>query len=339
MNVIELQNKLILEPELIETVLTKLGHVNIRDRGAYYQTSNLDGDNSTAISIVKENLVYSNFTRGEKGNLFSLVMREKSCDFPRALEYVSHWIGFKKSHIAIHKPFNGFYEKLIRSDTQPESTMKTYSESDLPPKNNLSAKWVKDGVSLQVQEKYGIRYDHITNGIIIPAHNYEGKLVGAKWRNNDKCALDERWGMYIPYSKSNIVWGYNEHYKSIQSKSVAVVVEAEKSVLQSESFGFNLCLAIGGHDLSSTQVKYLRSLMCNKIILGFDEGLHEEEIIFQANKLKSNTQSGYILNKNTQIGYIFDSEHKYLKTGSKDSPTDNGRDVFEKLIKECVVWI
>ena len=334
MNVIELQNKIILEPELIHTILTKLGHKEIQDRGNCYRTSNLDGDNSTAISIIKENLVYSNFTRGEKGNIFSLVMSEKDCSFPQAIEYISKWIGFKSNHYIIRKPFGGFYEHLIKSEIEPELNMKTFKEDVLPPPDSLSMKWVKDGVSLQVQEKYGIRYDHVTNGIIIPAHDFNGKLVGAKWRNNDECDLSERWGMYIPYSKSNILWGYNQHYKEIQNKKTVIVVEAEKGVLQAESFDCYICVAIGGHSLSVTQIKYLRGLMCNKIILAFDEGLHKEEIEFEAKKLLAKNNI-----VNTKIGYVFDENNKYLKKDSKNSPTDLGKDIFEKLIKQHTIWI
>ena len=334
MNVIELQNKIISEPDLIQTILVKLGHTNINDRGHYFQTSNLDGDNLTAISILKKNLFYSNFTRGEKGDIFTLVMSEKNCSFPDAIRKISKWIDYKEQNYYIKKPFGGFYEKIIRSECQPELDMKTYSESALPPPDNLSLKWVKDGVSLQVQEKYGIRYDHETNGIIIPAYNYDDKLVGAKWRNNDDCSLSERWGMYIPYAKSNILWGYNQHYKNIKSKQIAIVVEAEKSVMQAESFNCNLCLSIGGHSFSSTQIRYLKSLMCKKIIVAFDEGLHKEEIEYEANKLKTNNNL-----YDSQIGYIYDEDNKYLEKNSKNSPTDLGKEIFEKIMKECIIWI
>ena len=68
MNISGIINMIENNPELIEVILEALGHFDVRDRGRYYQCSNLDGDNHTAISILKEGLFYNNYTRGRKGN-------------------------------------------------------------------------------------------------------------------------------------------------------------------------------------------------------------------------------------------------------------------------------
>ena len=41
----------------IVVILELLGHDDVRDRGKYIQCSNLDGDNRTAISVLKEGLL------------------------------------------------------------------------------------------------------------------------------------------------------------------------------------------------------------------------------------------------------------------------------------------
>lgn len=316
-------------PDNVIKVLEKIGHTNIKDKGYYLQMSNIDGDNPTALCILKDSLIYSNFSHNKKGSFFSLIMDEVGCNFPDALEYVAKCIGYRsKNKVIIHKPFHGFYEDLIRAERCPELSLKTYSEGDLPPNDSLSKMWLDDGVGLQVQEKFGIRIDHASNRIIIPEYDFYGHLVGAKGRYNGKCPMDERWSMYIPYSKSYVIYGYHQNYNNIQHKQKAIVLESEKAVLQLATMNCNLGLAVGGHDISETQAIYLKKLGVD-IIIGFDAGISEEECQEQARKVMVDNK----LWKN-KVGYI-----DMRGMPDKVSPTDMGKDVFSQLIKGKIIWL
>lgn len=328
MDVLTLQNKLQTCPELIEIVLQKLGHEHIKDQGKYYSFCSLGGDNINGCSLIKENLVYSGWSHGKRGSIFSLVMEEKGCSFPRALDLIASWIGIKKEErIVIKHPFNYFYKDIVKN-SYGISSLQTYSESELPPQNRLSKLWLDDGVDLLTQEEFGIRLDLESNRIIIPEHNTEGKLIGAKARVNDKnCPLDQRWSMYIPFSKSQVCYGYVQNYKYIQEKNTVIILESEKGVNQACSFGIRCCLAIGGHDISETQANIIRSLMVKNIILAFDEGICNEEVIWNAKKLISNIR---LFSSNV---FIIDMENQDLiPKGSKDSITDNGYKIFKQMI-------
>ena len=74
--------------------------------------------------------------------------------------------------------------------------------------------------------------------------------------------------------------------------------------------------------------------MTNKIIVAFDEGLDEEDVIRCAEKLKSNNP--LIQNK---VGYVWDDTHTYIPKDSKLNAADMGKDIFKKLIKEKVRWL
>ena len=185
-----------------------------------------------------------------------------------------------------------------------------------------------DGVDCLTQERFGIRIDHESNRIIIPEHDYSGRLIGAKGRYNGECDLDERWSMYIPYSKSYVIYGYHQNYEHIQKKQRAIVLEAEKSVMQAASMNCNIGLAIGGHDISNVQALYLKKLGVD-IIIGFDSGISCDECRHQAEKVVVDNK----IWKN-RVGYI---DMRAIK--NKNSPTDNGKKAFEELIKHNVVWI
>ena len=333
-----LTEKIIANPDYLVKVLEALGFDNIRDRGKYFQFPNKDGDNQTAISIVKDTLVYNNYTRNDKGNLITLVMKEKHLEFPDALKWIAGVLGLTnvKTNTKIRKPFGGFYTSLIPDKNNIEMDVKTYPQSiiekDLHKYNTM---FLRSGVNFDVQDEHHIGYNLETNSILIPVYNTSGELVGCKARKNDtKCSKDERWWAYIPFPKTQVVYGYHWNYKKIIEKDMCVILEAEKSVLQCKSFNCHLALSTLGHSISSTQEKIIKSLKTKKIIVAFDEGLEEEEIRKEAEKLIIDTK----IFKN-KVGYIYDSEHKYLKEGSNDSPSDNGKEVFNKLIRECVVWI
>ncbi len=324
--------------EAIKTVLVKIGCNEEKIR--YNEPKHLvtstrpypDADNPNGLLLYSDNLHYLFTTRSGSGNLFTLVMDKQDINFPTALERIAKWTGVKLQDIDIRFPFGGFYRGIARTFAEPEYSMKPYSESELPTPRMLSEKFLQEGISLKVQEEWGVRLDHDSNHVLIPIRDYSGRLVGCKARNNDPdCSHDKRWFAYLPYSKNNIVYGYYENYIAIQRRQSVLVFESEKSVLQCASFGCRNAVAIGGHNISSTQSRYLKGLMVKKIILCFDADIAQEELEFEAAKLRSDSKL-----LRSRIGYILDEDHEYL--GKNDSPSDLGEDTLHHLVREKLIW-
>ena len=321
-----IQDEILAKPSHIETILSNLGHTYIKDRGSYYQTHNLNGDNNTAISIKKDTLHYNNYTRNKNGNLITLVQDERECNFPRALELIAKWIDLKddNSYEKINFPFSAFYKPLLNANQEEEVLLPEYSEDELPP-IGFNKLFLEDGVSLKTQEIFNLRFDLSGNNICIPVKDIYGRLVGCKARNNDKnCAIDNRWYAYLPFQKNKVVYGYNMNYKNIVAKKKCIIVEAEKSVMIGSSIDLNICLGIMGHMISPAQAKLIKSLNCEEIIVAFDEGISREEIEFQASKLIVDNK--YYRNK---VKYIYGG----LPTGSKASPLDYQASLFKDLLR------
>lgn len=264
-------------------------------------------------------------------------MQRKDMNFPNALKWAADYAGLDKEEydIDIQLPFGGFFQGLVKEISEPEFSMKTYDESELDEyKGFYNTMFLKDGISFESQEKFDIGYDALSNRVTIPIYSLDNKLIGIMGRYNGKCEKEERWLPIIPCSRSLTIYGFNENYQPIEEKGMAVIFESEKSVMQCNSFGCHIALATSGCHISNTQAKHIKSMFLPKIILAYDEGLSEEDIIAEAEKLKMDNQ----IYKN-QVGYIYDREHKYLPEGSKASPSDLGKEVFSKLVKECVVWL
>ena len=339
MNVMRVNEALSADEDVVREILEELGFTRLTFDACKrtFRFAREEGRNPTSMVLNLDTLSFHCFSTNSKGNLYTLIMQRKDMNFPNALKWAADYAGLDKEEydIDIQLPFGGFFQGLVKEISEPEFSMKTYDESELDEyKGFYNTMFLKDGISFESQEKFDIGYDALSNRVTIPIYSLDNKLIGIMGRYNGKCEKEERWLPIIPCSRSLTVYGFNENYQSIQEKGMTVIFESEKSVMQCHSFGCNIALATSGCHISDTQAKHIKSMFLPKIILAYDEGLSEEDIIAEAEKLKMDNQ----IYKN-QVGYIYDLEHKYLPEGSKASPSDLGKEVFSKLVKECVVWL
>lgn len=339
MNVMRVNEALSADENIVREILEELEFTQLTFDTCKrtFRFAREEGRNPTSMVLNLDTLSFHCFSTNSKGNLYTLIMQRKDMNFPTALKWAADFAGLDREEydIDIKLPFGGFFQGLVREISEPEFSMKTYDESELDEyKGFYNTMFLKDGISFESQDKFDVGYDALSNRITIPIYSLDNKLIGIMGRYNGKCEKEERWLPIIPCSRSLTVYGFNENYQSIQEKGMAIIGESEKFVMQADSFGCHIALATSGCHISDTQAKHIKSMFLPKIILAYDEGLSEEDIIAEAEKLKMDNQ----IYKN-QVGYIYDREHKYLPEGSKASPSDLGKEVFSKLVKECVVWL
>ena len=108
--------------------------------------------------------------------------------------------------------------------------------------------------------------------------------------------------------------------------------ESEKSVLQCDSFGVYNTTALGGNQISTTQVEQLLKLGVSEIVLCMDEGLMKDAIKRDIQTIKS-----CCFMRDIKIKVMLDKENKYLPKESKCSPSDKGKETFLKLCDKCII--
>ena len=74
--------------------------------------------------------------------------------------------------------------------------------------------------------------------------------------------------------------------------------------------------------------------MTDRIIVAFDEGLDEEFVRNEAQKLVCN--NSILKNK---VGYIWDEDNEILEKNKKQSITDLGKEKFAYAIHKKVKWL
>ena len=196
--------------------------------------------------------------------------------------------------------------------------------------------WLSDGISEQAMDKYNICYSISQNKIIIPHYDVSGKLIGIRGRALNAYEI-ENFGKYMPVQVQGVwythplgmnLYGLYQNKNNIKKNKICYIFEAEKSVLQCESFSMpNCAVAVCGSQFNKYQLNLLLKYCSPKeIVICFDnEELPHESKYF--NKLFS------ICNKYRQYctcSFIYD--RKGL-TKLKDSPSDKGEEVFKKLLE------
>lgn len=197
------------------------------------------------------------------------------------------------------------------------------------------SEWLMDHISREAMDKYNILYSISQNKIIIPHYDIHNRLVGIRGRALNQWEV-ENLGKYMPvqiegkwYSHplSLNLYGLNMNYQNIKKTGIAFVFESEKSVLQFESFSIpNCAVASCGSNFNKYQVDLLmRYCAPREIVICYDrEELPKESKYFDKLYEICSRYNNYC-----NMSFIYDTRLGDLK----DSPSDNGEEVFQKLLK------
>ena len=333
-----LQSKLENQPDKIIQILEALGFENIKFNPVKntLRFAREEQRNPTSCMVDCGTLRFFVFSTNQKGNLFSMIMDVKKCSFPDALRFAAVKAGFSLEELDIKTrwPFGGFFLKLQPDYNEEMENLETYPEEILEPyANKFNLQFVRDGISLQTQAKFGIGYDTTSNRITIPERATDGSLVGIMGRANYECDHDKRWYPLIACPRSKTLFGYTENYARIQETGNVVLFESEKAVQQCDSFGCHIALATCGCHVSETQARYIKKLFPKRIILAYDEGLEEEHLVNECKKLIENNP--ILKNK---VGYVW-TEAEIIPEYSKMNLADLGRKAYQEGLTKYVKWV
>lgn len=199
--------------------------------------------------------------------------------------------------------------------------------------------WIKDHIMPHVMNKYNIKFAPTQNKIIIPHYNINNELIGIRGRALNIYDI-ENFGKYMPVQIEGKwyshplglnLYGLNFNKDLIKQYGFCCIYEAEKSVMQAESFKLPNCgVACCGSNISKFQIKLLlQYCKPQEIIICFDREEKEgEDEYFQKLYRLGAKYKNYC-----DISFVYD--RKGL-TSMKSSPTDEGEEKFRKLLEERV---
>jgi DNA primase len=267
-------------------------------------------------------------------------MKIKGVKFGQSIKYVHEVLGLKYSRNKKTKkeikdcPLEIFRKVKRKKYTANHDEMPLYDETiirEYVPLVHID--WAREGVMPFAAKRFNIGYSLDRKRIVIPErlwcggdNDYIGIAGRTTVENYQMLDIPKFYKLSASYPKGMNVYGLNENYESIQKAGVAVVLEAQKSVLKRYSRKDEKCVSIGGCELTDEQVKILISLNVD-IVICFDEGIDINHIRKECDKFYS------IRN----VAYMYD-RWGLIKKGSKDSPADMPNKIWEFIYKHRTVY-
>lgn len=334
---------IIIEREALVDILENIGCFYIKDRGEEIRCAIKEGGNNTSLRIKKDTLGYVYFGDDNfppYGDIINLVMIFKGIKFVEAINFLCMFLNISSTYEDIKTPilFGGYYKKktqyssTIRPDLPiyPLSTLENYQST-------CNRMFLNDGISLETQRKYKVGLDTYTQRISVPWFDEKGNLIGVMGRYNMEAAICKseniaKWYPLIPFKKSYFLYGLYQNKEIIETTRTIFIGESEKFPQQLDSMGYQIGVSIGSHELSDYQIHLIKGLNIKNLVLAYDKDISVEVLEQQIQMIKNNN---ILFRNNINIGYIYDKDNLLEH---KDSPTDKGLSVFEKLITQYIVW-
>lgn len=226
--------------------------------------------------------------------------------------------------------------KLIELEQYDTSILEHYPQP-------IIGDWAELGITKETCDIMNIRYDPVYGNILIPHYDGDSRLVGIRQRTLVK-ELEYK-GKYRPWRNNRMLfrhplsfnlYGLDVAKYNIQRSGVAIVYEAEKSVLEYISaFGIenDIAVAVCGSTFSKYQFELLKYYGAKEIVIAFDKDYYTVyDTENYDNFLKKMVKIGNKFNSRCNLSFVVDDNRNLL--GYKDSPMDKGKQVFLDLFRE-----
>ena len=330
----EIKKELLNQPEKLKEVLEHYNFHNVIIHQSYisFGRSVDSSKKSIVIRLTNNDYLYvKDYARNIQKDLFTYISEQRLAEFADILSTVKSVLNITDYYdfFGDRGIFGGFYERIRKRNI---SKINTYDESLLDKyKMYGNARFVKDHISIDTQQFFGIRYDVESQGIVIPIRNQLGQLMGIKVRCNYEVEdVEMKYYYLIPCAMSQTLFGYSQNYNYLVDNTV-YILESEKSVMQCYSYGIRNCVALGSGSISNKQVQMLFELNPKKIIFLHDTGFKQEYLDRNIAMIKNYSRFSEV-----EIGF-WDYDGKDYE--DKVSPSDLGKYKFEQIINTEIKMI
>lgn len=342
----ELKKK-IFEEERIQELLEHMGCERINEKSNRFEAQLPDKFNSNNIRSVQcyknEHLTCRIRSKGvTKLNIFGLVSYivfdiSNENDHLGNLYKAKKWICEKLGYnlINTYQPIKDDPLKWLKDLRKGRKKTPTFQmqENEIFEESILNQyvmypykDYIDQGIEYNTQLDFQVGFDIQTERIIFPIYNSFGDIISIKGRTSLESYKEK--GIYkfmYLYNFNKMIEWYNWHkaiYYILERKEV-LIFESEKSCWLATQYLYQNCIAIGGDDISDYQINMIKELGSEiKVLIALDKDKSADDIKKQCAKF----------GMNRLVYTIWDSKHLLVK-GSKNSPVDLGKDIWEELYK------
>lgn len=363
---IEEINKKITINDIIKIVLSLGGEIKGEDEKQIIFTSichHIDAENHKAkLYYYKKEKFFLCYSCSSSGDIFWLVQKRKNllgenCNFTQAIKYVCKTIGLNYNNIKETKHNDNIYDwSFLKSfaNKQYNSNVKknsTYDDSVLNHLDNIyHQSFIDDYISIETMQKYRIKFYKYGQQICIPVFDDNSNFIGIHCRNLLPELIEQGY-KYIPlktvsgteykFNTTNVLYGLNLNKMWIKNYKTAIITEAPKGVMQLDSFGINIGVALFGRSLQKPKRELLLKYGVERVYIALDKQYHSQydengnltqEFLQYEKVVMKIVKSLQPFVKDIYVIYDIDEDNllEYC-----DSPMDKGKEIWNKLFENA----
>lgn len=199
--------------------------------------------------------------------------------------------------------------------------------------------FLNDGISVEAMDKFKIMYYEKASRIVIPHYNVSGDLIGLRGRYTG--IFSDTTQKYMPltiqqktysYPTFANLYGLHQNIEAIKKHRKVIIFESEKSVMQCYSIWGEDCFAVAlsGSFISQHQIDVLLSLDIDRVLIATDKEYKETGTELELKAMKKMLDMGRKFSPYVSTYCLWDTEGLI---DYKDSPSDHGKSVLMKLMK------
>lgn len=279
-------------------------YLNVQAKGKnYVALCPFHSDHSPSLIISPEKQIFNCFTCRTGGNVFSFIMKYENVSFYEALKIVASKVGYNlniKEDNKNDNKYSNYYEiydfaskyyinninttegrkakeYLIKRGISEDVIKEFKIGLSLSNKSEFYKIATNKGWSVELLDKLGLVnrinesvYDTFINRIVIPIEDLKGSVVGFTGRiynGEDNTAKYLNTKETEIFKKSSLLFNYHNAKKYIRDKKSVIVVEGNMDAIKLSSKGFKNVLALQGVALSEEQIKTIKRLNVEVILM------------------------------------------------------------------------
>ena len=319
-------------------------YVNLTKKGKnYFGICPFHDDHSPSMSVSPDKQIYTCFSCGASGNVFTFVADYEKISFHEAVRLLGEKVDIevgesitsdakKDDYFDIYNIANKFYQNSLFTNLGKNAI--EYLE-----KRNIDKETIKKfgiGLSIQkvsltdylVNKKYSIDklidcgitndngHDIFINRIMFPIYDLNGNPVAFSGRiyNTRDIAKYVNTKETDKFKKGKILYNYHIAKEQLKKNDSIIIMEGQMDVIRASTIGINNCIATMGTALTKDHKNIIRN-MANTIILCFDGDSAGEKATISAIELLEDTDANI---KIVRLPDNMDPDEYILKNG-KDS--------------------
>lgn len=311
----EVMNEIRNKTDIVD-VISK--YVNLTKKGKnYFGVCPFHDDHSPSMSVSPEKQIYTCFSCGASGNVFTFVADFEKISFTEAVRLLGEKAGInigtnisvsnkRDEYFDIYSTANKFYQNSLFTNLGKNAI--EYLEKRHIDKDTIK----KFGIGLSIQKvslteylinkKYSIDklvdvgltnengHDIFINRIMFPIYDLSGNPVAFSGRiyNTKDTAKYVNTKETDKFKKGKILYNYHIAKEHLKKNDSVIIMEGQMDVIRAGTVGIDNCIATMGTALTREHKSIIRN-MANNVVLCFDGDAAGEKATISAIELLEDT--------------------------------------------------